>query len=178
MHPNAKAMLEEHLPYELEMLQGAYEFLQNPAYAHDRRHPFARNAAIECFWLHARNLIDFLTQASSATLFETRGAVSAYHFTTKSYDPDGIGRDINDDINQSITHLQYGRKSQAQPTLDVFTMLRVKQHIERQIKKFEDALTEEAGKVWVRRTLPETIEVTTLDSATNATTFARLFIAN
>jgi hypothetical protein len=178
MHPNAKAILEEHLPYELDMLQGAYEFLQNPAYAHDRRHLFVRNAAIECFWLHARNLIDFFTQETSATSFETRGAVSAFHFTTKSYEPEGIGRQISDDINQAITHLQYDRKSQAQPPLDVFVMRRVKEHIERQTKKFEDALTVEPGKVWVRRTPPETIEVTALDNATNATTFARLFIAN
>ena len=28
MHGNEKAVLEEHLPYELNMLEAAYEFLQ------------------------------------------------------------------------------------------------------------------------------------------------------
>jgi hypothetical protein len=154
------------------MLQAAYEFLQKEEFSDYRNVVFLRNAAAECFWLHARNLFDFLYQPKNRSP-DTRASVSALDFTEQFY-PNGIGREISDDINQVITHLQYGRKSQA--TLDVYMMLRVKQHIERQIEKFEKALTDESRKVWKPRTRPEQINVRNLASATNATTFASLLL--
>jgi hypothetical protein len=132
MQPNAKAGLKEHLPYELDMLQAAYEFLHKNHYAGYRNVPFLKNAAIECFWMHARNLLEFFRLPKSSP--DTRASVSPKDFTN-GFQHDGIGRTIEDDINRAITHLQYGRKSQPQETLDRWTMCRVKDHIEREIKK-------------------------------------------
>ena len=67
--------------------------------------------------------------------------MSAKDFT-KKFEYDGIGRSIEDDINKAFTHLQYGRKSQPQETLDAYTMLRAKQHVEREIAKFESVISE------------------------------------
>ena len=100
--------------------------------------------------------------------------MSAYHFT-KGFSHDQVGREFGDDINQSITHLQYGRKSQPQETLDVSRMDRLKNHIDRQVKKFEDALIEEYDAIWKRRS-PQQITVLNLATATNATTFANLLL--
>ena len=50
------AILREHLPYELDMLEKAFVFLHDPQFAAARQDQFAKNAAIEAFWIHARNL--------------------------------------------------------------------------------------------------------------------------
>jgi hypothetical protein len=176
MHPNAKAVLEEHLPYELNMLQAAYEFLHKDDYADYRNVAFLKNAAIECFWMHARNLLDFLRQPKN-TSHDAKGSVSAKDFTSK-FDYQGIGDEMNDEINRAFTHLQYGRKSQPQKKPGTFDMLRVKEHIEREIGKFERALTKDYKEAWTPRARPEPIAITSggLTSATNATTFATLLV--
>jgi len=107
--------------------------------------------------------------------FDTRASASANDFTNKFY-PEGIGRGILDDINQAITHLQYGRKSQPQETLDTWTMLRVKEHIDREIDNFEGAMTSDYKSAWKPRPRPQQILVYELASATNATTFATLLL--
>jgi hypothetical protein len=156
------------------MLQAAYEFLQKEQFADYRNVPFLKNAAIECFWLHARNLLEFLRQPKSSP--DTGASVSARDFTTK-FNHDPIGRCIEDEINKAFTHLQYGRKSQPQETLDAYTMLRVKEHIEREIAKFQRDLSDGCNKVWKPRSGPEQITVLDLAGATNATTFASLLLA-
>src|ERR1700716_3048028 len=60
--PNVIAVLEELLPYELDMLEGCFlrlharEFLEQ---RRERRDGVSRNAWIESFWVHARNLYEF-----------------------------------------------------------------------------------------------------------------------
>ena len=61
MNEKTRAILTEHLPYELNMLEAAFTFLHSPDFKDVHRIGFVRNAAIEAFWLHARNLIEFLT---------------------------------------------------------------------------------------------------------------------
>ena len=55
------AILGEHLPYELDMLDASFALLHSPALAAHRAHPAVRNALVEAFWTHARNVIEFLT---------------------------------------------------------------------------------------------------------------------
>lgn len=123
--PDATAVLKEHLPYELDMLEAAFTFLHSPDYVKSRTW-FCKNAAIETFWLHARNLIEFLTQPAS----DGEGTVSARDFAT-GFHPVTIMKGMDGLINLGITHLQYGRKSEQEEKLSGYDMLRVKQHIDR-----------------------------------------------
>ena len=58
-------MLTEHLPYEIDMMEGAYRFLHDPK-CRDECTGFRRNAAIEIFGLHVRNLHEFKTRRKNA----------------------------------------------------------------------------------------------------------------
>jgi hypothetical protein len=77
--PNVIAVLEELLPYELDMLEGCFlrlhaqEFLEQ---RRERRDGVSRNAWIESFWVHARNLYEFFRQPPTAV--HDRGIVSAH----------------------------------------------------------------------------------------------------
>ncbi|MFL6975947.1 MAG: hypothetical protein ACJ8F2_28880, partial [Xanthobacteraceae bacterium] len=53
------AILTEHLPYELDMLEGAFVFVHASQFADARENALFKNAMIEAFWTHARNLIEF-----------------------------------------------------------------------------------------------------------------------
>jgi hypothetical protein len=80
-----KQILEGDLPYELEMFDAAVEYLQSPEFAastnsDDRVVWFKRNAAIEAFWTHARNLIKFLERTPSKSIDEMQFEASARDF--------------------------------------------------------------------------------------------------
>jgi hypothetical protein len=139
-YPDAAAVLQEHLPYELDMLDAAFTFLHSPDYVKFHT-PFCKNTAIESFWLHARNLIEFLTRPPSGGA----GTVSAQDFTTEFW-PETVMKEMDQRINIAITHLIYGRKSEQGEKLNGHEMLRVKQHIDREIKRFEKCLLPEFKK--------------------------------
>jgi len=146
--PAEKAMLEEHLPYELDMLEAASAFLHDEK--RDRTDVAVRNAMIEAFWIHARNLIEFLTlrreQRDGAT-----GVASARDFTKKTFSsPDNLGSIVND-VNDQITHLRYERKTSPQEKLAGWNMDVVRPAILSGIEKFEDSLQEQYKPLWVWR---------------------------
>ena len=74
-----KTVFTEYLPYELNMLEAAFAFLNSKQFDELHKIPFLKNAAIETFWLHARNLIEFLTHSKNVG---HAGLVSARDFTT------------------------------------------------------------------------------------------------
>jgi hypothetical protein len=79
-------ILKEHLPYELDMLDEAAAYARSTEAAETNTKKgqvwFKRNAAIEAFWTHARNLIEFLTREKSPDL--TVSSASAQDFTETS----------------------------------------------------------------------------------------------
>jgi hypothetical protein len=151
-----KKMLAEHLPYEHNMLDGAFEFLTSKAHAEERKVPFKRNAVVEVFWLHARNLIEFYRNSGVSAC--------ASHFTSKRLSPEfrlnkggeravaNAGREFSDLINEQVCHLKYERVSIRDEKLGGYDLQRVKDSIDRAMMKFQDMLTPEARAVWVDRT--------------------------
>jgi hypothetical protein len=164
MEADKRAMLEEHLPYELSMLEAAFDFLVKKEFAPYHECLFLHNTSVECFWMHARNLLEFFRSKPGAS------TATPLDFTV-TFAHEKVGRDIEDQINNAITHLQYGRKSQPL-ALNNGTMIHIKGVIDREVKKFQEALTTEAHKVWKLRAAPSKINVYDLPSATNATTSA------
>ena len=163
--PAAVSILTEHLPYELDMLEAAFLFLHSQETEKVRAIPFCRNAAIESFWLHARNLIEFLTHRPSGGA----GTVSARDFAP-GFDPETIMKEMDQRTNAGVSHLLYERKTQQGEKLNGYDMLRVKEHIEREIKRFEAALSPDYKKIWDVRPAGGRIETDSWLCATNATT--------
>ena len=152
-------ILAEHLLYELDMLEGALTFLHAPESADQRKNAFLQNATIECFWTHARTIVEFLTHPSSAV---PAGTVSARDFTHQ-YFPDMRMKSMDQRINAQISHLTYERKSSAAEKLDGFAMLRAKRAIDSEIRRFEEHMLPEYREVWTPR---KPSQGSTVDAAT------------
>ena len=79
-------LFAEHLKYELEMFDEAARFLDSPQFAAldrtKRDQWFRYNSAIEAFWIHARLLIEFLSNPQKSLDFSGNHA-SARDFADK-----------------------------------------------------------------------------------------------
>lgn len=147
-------ILKEHLPYELDMLDEATTYLQSIEFADSIKETrrgavwFKRNANIEAFWTHSRNLIEFLTRPKSVDL--TVSSASARDFADK-FEPSLDMGPLMTLINEQVSHLGYGRKSRIIEKLGV-EMNYVKPALDSHIKRFEGLLNPECRKYWVART--------------------------
>jgi hypothetical protein len=144
------AMLREHLCYELDMLEGAFIFLHDDSHAEARKNKIVRNAMVEAFWTHARNLLEFLAypKREGAT-----GIASARNFTDQEFVHQlTMKESIDDEVNIQISHLQYERKSSPQEKLGGYDMAWVKAAIDSHIKRFEKHLLPRYQPFWVTRT--------------------------
>jgi hypothetical protein len=146
-------ILKEHLPYELDMLDTAVAYLQSAESSSseeslDRATRFRRNAAIEAFWTHARNLVEFLTREKSGDL--TVSSASAKDFAEK-FHPTAKMEPIQKKINEQVTHFGFCRKSSQDEKLGGDDMNWVKPAIDSEIKRFETLLDPECRAYWVKR---------------------------
>jgi hypothetical protein len=163
------ALLKEHLPYEHRMLDEAHKVITSPSPALDW---FAKNAAINVFWLHARNLIEFYRSPKSAD-------ASASHFTNVNLLPEfklkkgqpadaKHGQELVTLINEQICHLKYERVTSPNEKLSGYDYTLAKEAIDRARDKFQSSLTDEARRVWEVQCSPvELAYVTSEASATN-----------
>jgi hypothetical protein len=94
-----KAMLHQHVSYELAMLIHTYSRLTGGSLV-----SFDVNALIEAFCVHARNLNEFFQ--SSGTWPDSLHAKS---FTTDYKPGPPLPQEILTKMNQQITHLSWGR---------------------------------------------------------------------
>jgi hypothetical protein len=150
MLPAHRQMLVEHLPYELGMLEWSYAALYDDQLSPFKCHMLIGNLAIESFWLHARNLLEFFSYPRSGT--ET-GVASASDFVrSKRFEPQINLQTLIDEINVQIAHLQYGRPSNFEQKLNSARMSYVRGAINKAVKLFEADMIDEAKAVW--RPLP------------------------
>ena len=135
------SILEEHLPYELDMLDKAYELLITEMHNEEPNRVIV-SLCIECFWLHARNLIEFFrgtnkSGRTAAAITFTKDQV-AYVFDTN----------ITEFINDQICHINYNRNILSESKLMGSEVKRNKESIDRAVLKFQDNLTEESRGHW------------------------------
>jgi hypothetical protein len=142
MDPRKERMLTEHLIYEIDMLRASVAALDGPGLVGP-----PRNMAIETFWLHARNLIQFFNLRKNVE-DTCEGVASAKDFTDNNFQTGLQLGTLEDLINYQICHLQYGRASNADEKLGGCEIWRVKDALEREITKFESHLTDEARPLW------------------------------
>lgn len=145
MEAAEERLLREHLPYELDMLEWAYAFLHADRFAMHRLDAGARNAAIECFWTHARNLYEFMTRKGKKS---AQGVASASDFVEAPFHPDLPFDQIDEKMNIQIAHLQYDRPPSNDGKLGGYEMGRFKEALSRAIKLFESKMTQDARGIW------------------------------
>lgn len=160
MNDNEVSMLKEHLPYELDMLEWCYAadlsaLRQNPAF---------RNMAIEGFWLHARNLYEFMTKKGHGT---GQGVAAAQDFVDGKFIPDLPFEMLDDKMNIQISHLQYERPSSTDGKLGGYDMGRFREAINRAVKLFEEKMHANAREIWIVRNPPAYVQATGPAAATN-----------
>jgi hypothetical protein len=164
MDDQKKEMLCEHLPYELDMLDAAYRFLHSAEDRAEREQSrYKTNSAIEVFWLHARNLDEFVRYNSGTAI------AAAEDFTSGWFRHEMETRDLVEKMNDQICHLKYGRVAGDQlDKLRAHDRDRAKAAIDRAIEKFQKNLTPEAKKLWkVREPLVIDMDVTADSSASS-----------
>jgi hypothetical protein len=99
--PYWREVIEEHLPYELDMMVGGFRRLE--AGVDD---VVIRNALINSLAVQVRNLIDFLVQRSSSVTWDYGP------FAVRQIDESILNK-----INDQITHLDVGRKAHSDDKL-------------------------------------------------------------
>lgn len=132
-------IFETHLPYEIDMLRWAYERLEEKI-----EDEALCNSIIECFCVHARNLIEFL---------EKTGAVSAKAFANASYSAfSGKTRDVvsaRQRLNNQISHLvMQQRTTETSDKIDADLRLEYLNMIESELAHFAQNLKPPRKPSW------------------------------
>lgn len=135
----AKKWLRRHLCYEIQMMRELYGRLLAGASSQ-----FDRNTQIECYHLHCRNLIEFFKNKDPCDVDPRR-------FTNDAYKPDGnfINASLDAKINQQISHLTAKRTAERKKKLGPDQWKDIRDAIEKEIDRFEMALTDNVRPLWV-----------------------------
>ncbi|QOZ77013.1 hypothetical protein XH83_17050 [Bradyrhizobium sp. CCBAU 53351] len=98
---------------------------------------------IECFHLHARNLIEFFKNKDPCDIDPRR-------FTKPGYEPNGnfIANDLEARMNQQISHLTAKRTDDPTKQLGPKERQEISKAIEAEITRFEKALTPQSEALW------------------------------
>lgn len=121
-------VIEEHLPYEIDMLFGTFTRIEN-----DIDDIVVRNALINSLAVQCRNLIEFLAERSSAAV-------------THDYNPFSkrrIDNSIIKKINDQITHLGLGRTADPDEKLSQRDFVQVLAVVCAELIDFRDHLRRE-----------------------------------
>lgn len=134
----ADYLLRRHICYEVQMFKETYAQVLRGAL-----NQFDRNMHIECFCIHARNLIEFFKNKDPCDIDPRR-------FTNSKYEPNGnfIDATLEAKINQQISHLTSKRTHGSQEQLGPEHWKRIKDAIETEIDRFANALTPETAMLW------------------------------
>ena len=155
----AKIVLDDALPYELDMFDAAVHYMQTDEFSKLTRPTteiewLTCNAIIECFWTHARCLIEFFSRRKNQDF--TASAASAMDFT-EGFHPSsemetlwGPGR-LAEILNEQVSHVGFCRKAQQLQKLGTSEMVRVKSIIDKEVENFERTLKREFQPYWKSR---------------------------
>jgi hypothetical protein len=156
----AEIVLDDAFPYELDMLDAAARFMQSDQFkklANPKNEIewLTRNAAVECFWTHARCLIEFFNRPKNKD-FSASSAL-ARDFTDENFRPSGemqklwgAGR-LSEQINEQVSHVGFCRKAEQFQKLRADQMVRVKAIIDKEVEEFDRRLQTAFRPYWKTR---------------------------
>jgi hypothetical protein len=155
----AKIVLDDALPYELDMLDATVRYMQTDEFSKLTKPKtefewLTCNATIEAFWTHARSLIEFFSRRKNQDL--SASAASAMDFT-EGFHPSsdmeklwGPGR-LAEALNEQVSHVGFCRKAEQLQKLGTSEMIRVKSIIDKEVENFERTLKREFQPYWKSR---------------------------
>jgi hypothetical protein len=161
---NVEIVLSDALPYELAMLEAAARYMEDEAFAKlpvdtDCIAGLTRNAIIECFWTHARCLIEFFNRTENNNKY-TASAASVKDLTKADYWPSGDMEKLSEkhkedgatpictQINEQISHVGFCRKTEQWNKLSAERMRDVKAKINKETERFSQKLRPEFRHYW------------------------------
>jgi hypothetical protein len=149
-------IIQEHLPYEIDMLRATYQLLvatSPPA-------EVIKNALIESFCVHARSLLDFFeNRANKSDDYAAQNFTSGFSVRINtSIDPLYT---LRQKLNKQIFHLTGGRSvtgaNKFDPGTDGTLVLR---ELEAEIGRFQTLLRSEFRALFTCNTVPTVVFVT------------------
>jgi hypothetical protein len=160
-HATKEAILGEHLPYELWMLRETYVKLNSPP-----ADVVLRNALIESFCIHARQLLEFFDnkQGKHAKDF-TGGNYAAAHLS-------GLTKSERDKLNTQVAHVTAMRTIDSAEKIGHALRAKFLTALEREAQHFEGKLDSEFRGMFKAPVPSQAIISGSIPSATNAPTFA------
>jgi len=134
----AKKMLGHFIPYEVGMMRALHKKLGKGSPTQ-----LDRNADIESFHIHARNLVEFFTD-------DIQCAIDPRAFTEQRYQINGqfIPRNLETKISQQIVHLTHERTDVTADKLSDVEREQTVKAIEKEIVRFEKDLRPEWLPTW------------------------------
>jgi hypothetical protein len=134
----ATKMLSHFIPYEVGMMRAVSKRLAAGSVSRVQR-----NAEIESFHIHARNLIEFFTD-------DKQCAIDPRTFTTPNYRVKGnfIPAKLKSKISQQIVHLTHERTDVEKDKLSDDERMQTLRYIEEEIARFEKALDPHWLPIW------------------------------
>lgn len=154
-------ILVEHLPYEIWMLRETHARLQSPP-----TDCVVRNALIEAFCIHARQLLEF---------FDNKQGKHAKDFTGANYAAahlSGLTKYERDKLNTQIAHVTTKRTIDPAEKIDHALRAKLLTALEREAQHFEGKLAPEFQGMFKAPVLNQVIIGGSSPSATNAPTYA------
>jgi hypothetical protein len=157
----AKIVLDDALPYELDMLDAAARYMQTDEFSKLTKSKtetewLTCNATIESFWTHARCLMEFFSRRKNKDF--TASAASAMDFTEGFYPSSEMENlwgpgSLSETINEQVSHVGFCRKAEQLQKLGASEMVRVKSIIDKEVGTFERTLKREFQPYWKPRQL-------------------------
>ena len=155
----AKIVLDDALPYELDMLDAAARYMQTDEFSEFTAPKteiewLSCNAIVESFWTHARCLMEFFSRRKNQDLSAT--AASAMDFT-EGFHPSaeleklwGPGR-LAETLNEQVSHVGFCGKADQLQKLGASEMVLVKSIIDKEVENFQRTLKREFQPYWKSR---------------------------
>lgn len=134
----AKKMLNHFIPYEIGMMRALHKRLSAGSPSR-----LQRNAEIESFHIHARNLMEFFTN-------DKQCAIDPRTFTEETYrvQANFIPKQLENKISQQIVHLTHERTDTEKDKLSDDERDKTVEFIEKQITRFDQALKPAWRQFW------------------------------
>jgi hypothetical protein len=134
----AEKLLGHHIPYEVNMMRTLYENLKTGSPSR-----LFRNALIESFHIHARNLMEFFTNDRQCVVDPTIYVEKTYR-VNKIFMP----KTLENKISQQIVHITRQRTTENAAKLNDKERDDTVAALEKQILRFERALTDNNRAIW------------------------------
>jgi hypothetical protein len=147
MNPQDERLLSEHLPYEIDMARETYR-----ASLADQPDQIIRNALVESWAIHARNLVEFFAGSHQAARVST--------FVRSQYQPlnNPAVESLQSRISDQITHLTLDQP--ARPGKEIRPDFEVMRLLEAEITRFLSNVAPEDRAMIERNCLSKPIDLT------------------